>query len=52
MVYLIKNDGTSETFENVIEWDGTFVMYKAGKGTCIVRAINGEYFTDVAPNAE
>lgn len=52
MIYLIKKDGSFDTYSNVIEWTDSYVVYKAGKGTCKIYASEGEYFTDVAPNAE
>lgn len=48
-IYLIKNDNTYETFNNVIEWNKQYVVYEAGKGTCKIYASEGEYFTDVEP---
>jgi hypothetical protein len=49
MIYLIKQDGTHETFTNVIDWDKDYVTFKAGKGTCKIYANEGEYFTDTLP---
>ena len=51
MIYLINKE-TKEvvnTFGNVIEWNDSYVVYKAGKGTCKIYASEGEYFTDQAP---
>lgn len=52
MIYLIKNDNTYETFDNIIEWTERYVVYKAGKGTCKIYASEDEYFTDVEPKLE
>ena len=52
MIYLIKKDGTFQTVTNVIEWTDSYVVFKAGRGTCKVYAGDGEYFTDISPNAE
>lgn len=49
MIYLIKKDGTFQTVTNVIEWNESYCIYKAGKGTCKIYASEGEYFTDQAP---
>lgn len=49
MIYLIKTDNTYDTFNNVIEWSDSYIVYKAGKGTCKIYASEGEYFTDQAP---
>jgi hypothetical protein len=48
-IYLIKKDNTYKTFNNVVEWTDTYVVYKAGRGTCKIYTTEGEYFTDVEP---
>ena len=48
-IYLIKEDNTYETFNNVIEWTEHYVVYKAGRGTCKIYASENEYFTDQEP---
>jgi hypothetical protein len=49
MIYLIKTDGTFDTYNNVIEWTNSYVVFKSGKGTAKIYAGGGEYFTDVTP---
>ena len=44
-VYLIKEDGTTEEFDNVIEFDGKKIVCMAGKGKMTVFAGENEYFT-------
>ena len=51
-IYLIKTDNQTEEFNNVIEWDKNYVVYKAGRGTCKIYAGEDEYFTDVEPKLE
>jgi hypothetical protein len=46
-IYLIKEDKTYDTFNEVIEWSDNYCVYKAGKGTCKIYAGEDEYFTDV-----
>ena len=48
-IYLIKTDGTFDTFTNVIEWSKNSVTYKAGRGIAKIYADDGEYFTDQNP---
>jgi hypothetical protein len=48
-VYLIKENKIQNSFENVIEWNKEYCIYKAGQGTCKIYASEGEYFTDVEP---
>lgn len=48
-IYLIKNDNTYETFNDVIDWAENYVVYKAGQGIAKVYASEDEYFTDVEP---
>jgi hypothetical protein len=48
-IYLIKKDNQTEEFNNVIEWNEKYCVYKAGKGICKIYASEDEYFTDVEP---
>lgn len=48
-IYLIKKDGSFNTFTNVIEWSKNSVTYKAGRGIAKIYADDGEYFTDLNP---
>lgn len=48
-IYLIKQDGSYETYNNVIEWSSEYVVYQAGKGKAKIYAGENEYFTDVLP---
>lgn len=48
-IYLIKEDKTYETYNNVIEWSSKYVVYQAGKGKAKIYAGENEYFTDVQP---
>ena len=48
-IYLIKEDNSYETYNNVIEWSSDYVIYQAGKGKAKIYAGEGEYFTDVQP---
>jgi hypothetical protein len=51
-IYLIKKDNQTEEFNNVIEWDKNYVVYKAGRGTCKIYTGEDEYFTDEMPQPE
>lgn len=51
-IYLIRKDNQVEEFNNVIEWDEKYCVYKAGKGICKIYAGEDEYFTDVEPKLE
>lgn len=51
-IYLIKEDKTYDTYNNVIEWSNDYVVYQAGKGKAKIYAGEGEYFTDVQPEIE
>jgi len=51
-IYLIREDKTYETFDNVIEWNINYVIYQAGRGRCKIYAVGNEYFTDVLPEIE
>jgi hypothetical protein len=48
-IYLIKQDGSYETFNNVIEWTKDYVLYQAGRGRGKIYAGEEEYFTDAQP---
>ena len=48
-VYLIKEDKSYETYNNVIEWSSNYIIYQAGRGKAKIYAGEGEYFTDVLP---
>lgn len=48
-IYLIKNDNTYKTFNNIIEWNEHYVAYQGGKGIGTIYASEDEYFTDVEP---
>ena len=50
-IYLIKQDNSYETFENVIEWTSNYVVYKAGKGTAKIYASENEYCTNDEPTS-
>lgn len=52
IIYLIKKDGTYETYKNVIEWDTKYVLYQSGKARCKMYAVENEYFTDEMPKVE
>lgn len=52
IIYLIKEDKTYETYNNVIEWDKDYVLYQAGKARCKIYALENEYFTDEMPKVE
>ena len=52
IVYLIKEDKTYETYNNVIEWNKDYVLYQAGRGRCKIYAVENEYFTDEMPKVE
>lgn len=45
-IYLIKEDKTYETYNNVIEWTREYVIYKAGEGKAKIYAGENEYFAD------
>lgn len=49
MIYLIKKDGSFNTFTNVIEWNERYCILKAGKGTAKIYAGEDEYFSDREP---
>lgn len=49
IIYLIKEDKTYETYNNVIEWSSDYVIYQAGKGKAKIYAGENEYFTNVQP---
>jgi len=51
-IYLIKEDKTYETYNNVIEWSSDYVIYQAGKGKAKIYAGENEYFTDQEPVVE
>ena len=48
-IYLIKLDNTYEEFNNVLSWTDSYIIYKAGKGTCKIYANDTEYFTNTLP---
>ena len=51
-IYLIKEDNTYETYNNVLEWTSEYVAYQAGKGKAKIYAGEGDYFTDKKPIIE
>jgi hypothetical protein len=48
-IYLIKEDNSYETYNNVIEWTKDYALYQAGRGRGKIYAGENEYFTDVKP---
>lgn len=51
-VYLIKENQTFDTYNNVIEWKVNYIIYTAGKGKAKIYAGEGEFFTNIKPKEE